>query len=87
MNLIFDIGGIIIDDSDQSLAKLLNLPPVELEKIKYLVYADKRWSEGVMLGHLPQEDYMRLLMSEYPIYQDAFERPWPQNINPSLCHR
>ena len=74
MNLIFDIGGIIIDDSDKPLAQNLGLSPDELERFNQIVYLDARWSDEVMLGKLSQADYAKSLIAQYPGYRTALER-------------
>lgn len=57
-NLIFDIGGVIIDDGNGPLARVLNLSPGKLSVLKGLLYNNPRWSEGVMLGKITQHNYM-----------------------------
>lgn len=74
MNLIFDIGGIIIDDSNRPLLQLLGMTTEQLAEFKQVVYHNDAWSEGVMLGYTTQEDYMRELAAKYPQYQSALER-------------
>lgn len=49
-SLIFDLGGVLIDDGDNVLDKFLDLTPQESREIYKLVYEDSRWSQGVMLG-------------------------------------
>lgn len=45
-NLVFDIGGVIIDDGNGSLARVLNLSPGKMSVLKGLLYNNPRWSEG-----------------------------------------
>lgn len=73
-SLIFDIGGIILDDSDQILWQKLSLPEEkrrELEKI--LFFEDPRWSTEVMTGKLSYEKYMHEQMIAHPEYAKEIE--------------
>lgn len=65
-NLIFDIGGVIIDDGNGPLARVLNLSPGKLSVLKGLLYNNPRWSEGVMLGKITQHNYMLEMIKKIP---------------------
>lgn len=73
-SLVFDIGGIILDDSDQILWQTLNIPDQkreELEKILFL--EDPRWMTEVMTGKLSCETYMQERIQLHPEYAEEIK--------------
>ena len=68
--LIFDIGGIILDDSDQTLWQVLDISDdTERETLKNIIYLeDPRWMTEVMTGNLRTEDYMNDRIKQHPEY-------------------
>lgn len=65
-NVIFDIGGVLIDESDEVLGEYLGLSSDEIKPLIELVYGDARWHDGVMLGKLSQQIYLAELAEQYP---------------------
>lgn len=61
--LIFDIGGIILDVSDEVITKFLNITEEETKKLNKLVYGDKRFYK-CLKGEITQEDYEKQLIQE-----------------------
>lgn len=72
-NLILDIGGVILDDSDEIKEKVLQISKQEVSKISKIVYGDKRFI-SCLLGNLSQEDYMKQLLNENPKYKIEIEK-------------
>lgn len=64
-NLIFDIGGVILDDSDKPLEKFLKLSVDKINGLNQIIYGDLRWKNKVMLGYMSQEQYAEELIGEY----------------------
>ena len=81
-SLIFDLGGVLIDDGDNVLDKFLDLTPQESREIYKLVYEDSRWSQGVMLGKISQIDYMQTLIQEYPEHKMIIEKMFLPGMQP-----
>ena len=81
-SLIFDLGGVLIDDGDNVLDKFLDLTPQESREIYKLVYEDSRWSQGVMLGKISQIDYMQTLIQEYPEHKKTIEKMFLPGMQP-----
>lgn len=73
-NLIFDIGGVIIDDGNAPLERVLNLSPTKLSSLKELLYNNSCWSDGVMLGKITQYDYMLEMIKKYPEWAEEIKR-------------
>lgn len=72
-NIILDIGGIILDDSDQILERELNLPEEQFKELNDIIFNDVRWRRGVMTGEIPTENYLTDLITEHPNYEKAFK--------------
>jgi len=70
-SLIFDIGGIILDDSDQTLWNALSLDPDRQQALSSLIYGPN-WKD-VMTGKIHCEDYIRTLNREHPEYAHEIE--------------
>lgn len=73
-NLVFDIGGVIINDSDGALEKFLRLSSDEMNEVNRVIYSDVRWKDKVMLGYMSQEEYARELVSELPEWKTVIEK-------------
>lgn len=73
-NVIFDLGGILIDDGDNVLNKFLGLSSDERRKIYNIAYNNPLWSEEVMLGKMSQQDYLQFLTQKNPTYEKIFEK-------------
>lgn len=67
-SLILDIGGVILDDSDEALFKAWSLPTDEIKRLYDLIYNTLSWSKDIMTGKLHTKDYMHALIAKYPEY-------------------
>lgn len=65
-SLIFDIGGIILDDSDEYLRKQLNLDAKREAELGKILFGP-RWYD-VMIGKIRCKNYMQELTEEHPDY-------------------
>lgn len=72
-NIIFDIGGVIIEWGHRPLKKLLGKTDSEINKITRIIYRDERF-KSCILGNLSQADYMQQLISENPEYSDDINK-------------
>ena len=72
-NIIFDIGGIILEWGNNPLIELLNKTDYEVNKICKIIYGDSRFKECI-LGNLSQFEYMKQLISENPKYSDDIKK-------------
>ena len=68
-NIIFDIGGIVLEWGNKPIKKLLNKSDEEVNKILKIIYGDKRF-KSCILGNLSQTEYMKQLINENPEYSD-----------------
>ena len=68
-NIIFDIGGIILEWGNKPIQKLLNKSDEKVNKISKIIYGDKRF-KSCILGNLSQVEYMKQLINENPEYSD-----------------
>lgn len=68
-NIIFDIGGIILEWGNRPIQKLLNKSDKEVKKISKIIYGDKRF-KSCILGELSQTEYMKQLIGENTEYSD-----------------
>lgn len=71
-NIVLDIGGVILDISDDVLVKFLNKSKIEIRELSKIVYG-KRFNE-VLLGNLTQTEYMEELVKQYPKYKEDIKR-------------
>ena len=78
-NIIFDIGGIVLEWGNKPLIELLNKTDYEVNKICKIIYGDSRFKECI-LGNLSQFQYMKQLMNENPIYSYDIEKYYQKNI-------
>ncbi len=83
-NLVFDIGGVIIDDGNGSLARVLNLSPGKMSVLKGLLYNNPRWSEGVMLGKITQHNYMLEMIKKYPEWAEEIKKCLSSEFQPEI---
>ena len=67
-SLILDIGGIILDDSNQALLQVWQLPSDEAKWLYELIYHTSAWREEIMTGKKKKEKYMHTLIDEHPKY-------------------
>lgn len=72
-NIIFDIGGIVLEWGNKPLIELLNKTDYEVNKICKIIYGDDRFKECI-LGNLSQFEYMKQLISENPKYSDDIKK-------------
>ena len=72
-NIIFDIGGIILEWGNNPLIELLNKTDYEVNKICKIIYGDSRFKECI-LGNLSQFEYMKQIMNENPKYSDDIKK-------------
>ena len=73
INIIFDIGGIVLEWGNRPLRRLLNKTDYEVNKICKIIYGDSRFKECI-LGNLSQFEYMKQLISENPKYSDDIKK-------------
>ncbi len=74
INIIFDIGGIVLEWGNRPLRRLLNKKTdYEVNKICKIIYGDSRFKECI-LGNLSQFEYMKQLISENPKYSDDIKK-------------
>lgn len=69
-NLILDLGGVMTDDSDRPLIKVLSLSPERVQELNKVLYLDARWSEEVMLGTKTMAEYREEIIGKYPEFAD-----------------
>ena len=72
-NIIFDIGGIILEWGNKPLKKLLNKTDEEINKISRIIYGDGRF-KSCILGSFSQVEYMKQLINENPKYSDDINK-------------
>ena len=72
-NIIFDIGGIVLEWGNKPLIELLNKTDYEVNKICKIIYGDSRFKECI-LGNLSQIEYMKQLISENPKYSGNIKK-------------
>lgn len=73
INIIFDIGGVVLEWGNRPLRRLLNKTDYEVNKICKIIYGDSRFKECI-LGNLSQFEYMKQLISENPKYSDDIKK-------------
>lgn len=66
-NLVFDIGGIIIDDGYQNLAKVLGISNMQAKNLAKICYG-KEFKKCV-LGECEQNELIQNLINKYPEYE------------------
>ncbi len=69
MNLIFDIGGILIDDNKARLQEFLGLSDETFAKFYQDVYHNPEWM-AVILGNLSYQEHFYRMSQEFPIWRD-----------------
>lgn len=72
-NMIVDIGGVILDDSNEVLEKFLNKSRNEVKNLSKMVYGNPNWKK-CLLGELSQEEHLQKLIEQFPAYQQDFEK-------------
>ncbi len=72
-NIIVDIGGVILDDSNEVLEKFLNKSRNEVKNLSKMVYGNPNWKK-CLLGELSQEEHLQKLIEQFPAYQQDFEK-------------
>lgn len=79
-NIIFDIGGVLFDDSDKNLEKALNKNEEEIKSISKVAFGGN--FKKCLLGQLDIEDYINELKEKYPELSNELEYVLsPQNYN------
>ena len=73
INIIFDIGGIVLEWGNRPLRRLLNKTDYEVNKICKIIYGDSRFKECILVN-LSQYEYMKQLVSENPKYSDDIKK-------------
>lgn len=72
-NMIVDIGGVILDDSNEVLEKFLNKSEKEIKNLSKMVYGNPNWKK-CLLGEISQEEHLQKLIEQFPAYQQDFEK-------------
>ena len=72
-NIVFDIGGVILDDSNEVLEKFLNKSENEVKNLSKMVYGNPNWKK-CLLGEISQEEHLQKLIEQFPAYQQDFEK-------------
>lgn len=72
-NIIVDIGGVILDDSNEVVEKFLNKSRNEVKNLSKMVYGNPNWKK-CLLGELSQEEHLQKLIEQFPAYQQDFEK-------------
>ena len=72
-NIIADIGGVILDDSNEVLEKFLNKSENEVKNLSKMVYGNPNWKK-CLLGEITQEEHLQKLIEQFPKYQQNFEK-------------
>lgn len=70
--LVFDIGGIILDDTDVPLYKALGCDAERMAELKKMAFDSEKWTQ-VMIGEYNHEQYMRERMEMYPEAEKELE--------------
>lgn len=71
-NIVFDIGGVVIQVNNGILKELFNRADTEIKEISRIVYANKRWDD-CLLGYLSQREYMTEIIRDFPKYKRDIE--------------
>lgn len=71
-NIVFDIGGVVIQVSNDILKELFSRSDTEIKEISRIVYANKRWND-CLLGNLSQREYMTEIIRNFPEYKRDIE--------------
>ena len=72
-NMIVDIGGVILDDSNEVLEKFLNKSEKEIKNLSKMVYGNPNWKK-CLLGEISQEVHLQKLIEQFHAYQQDFEK-------------
>ena len=72
-NFIFDIGGVILDNSKEILQKYLNKDEKEVKELTNIVYGSPLFRK-VLLGEMTQKECMKQLTIQYPKYSLEIEK-------------
>ena len=72
-NFIFDIGGVILDNSKEILQKYLNKDEKEVKELTKIVYGSSLFRK-VLLGDMSQKECMEELIKQYPKYSLEIEK-------------
>lgn len=72
-NMIVDIGGVILDDSNRVLEKFLNKSEKEVKNLSKMAYGNPNWKK-CLLGEISQEEHLQKLIEQFPTYQQDFEK-------------
>jgi len=72
-NFVFDIGGVILDNSKEVLQKYLNKDETEVKELTKIVYGSSSFRK-VLLGDMSQTECMKQLMIQYLEYKEDIEK-------------
>lgn len=70
-NIIFDIGGVIFDDSNKNLEKVLNKNEEEINRISKIAFGGN--FKKCLLGELDINDYIYELKGKYSEISNELE--------------
>ena len=86
-NIIFDIGGIVLDDSDEVLVEFLNKSESQVKNLSKMVYGNQNWKK-CLLGELTQKEHREELTQKFPEYKVDFEKllnpEYQENVLPIM---
>jgi len=72
-NFVFDIGGVILDNSKEVLQNYLNKDETEVKELTKIVYGSSSFRK-VLLGDMSQTECMKQLMIQYLEYKEDIEK-------------
>lgn len=72
-NIIFDVGGVITDFSNDTLRKYLNMPIEEVKKTTDYIYHSPEWKE-CLKGNITQEELINIFNTKEGIDKDVLSR-------------
>ena len=70
-NIVFDIGGVILDDCDEVLVKFLNKSQSQVKELSKMVYGNPDWKR-CLLGEISQNEHLKRLIEKFPHHQRRF---------------
>ena len=79
-NIILDIGGVIFDDGNRNLQKVLNISAEETKKLSKIAFGGN--FKNCLLGRMNINSHIEILKQEYPELSNKLEYILsPQNYN------
>ncbi len=70
-NIIFDIGGVIFDDKNDSLSNKFNISSKRAKEISKIAFIDN--FNECMKGYISSEDYIKSMIIKYPNIKEELE--------------